>query len=86
MTEQHALFDPLLQDLSDRSRDEVLAAFSAVQYAAHPGQGQGLGYRDVSQCAAGIAPSSVCASLRRPRRRNLPFPLKRPLFFRSLPR
>ena len=36
MTEQHALFDPLLQDLSDRSRDEVLAAFSAVQYAAHP--------------------------------------------------
>ena len=36
MTEQHALFDPLLQDLSDRSRDEVLATFSAVQYAAHP--------------------------------------------------
>ncbi|MFI6681784.1 hypothetical protein [Kribbella sp. NPDC050470] len=36
MSEQHALFDPLLQDLSDRARDEVLAAFSAVQYAAHP--------------------------------------------------
>lgn len=36
MPEQHALFDPVLRDLSDRSRDEVLAAFSAVQYSANP--------------------------------------------------
>lgn len=49
MTEQHALFDPLLEDLSDRSRDEVLAAFSAVQYAAHPvAEVQLAGLRDVT--------------------------------------
>jgi hypothetical protein len=49
MTEQHALFDPLLQDLSDRARDEVLAAFSAVQYAAHPvAEVQLAGLRDVT--------------------------------------
>ena len=49
MTEQHVLFDPLLQDLSDRARDEVLAAFSAVQYAAHPvAEVQLAGLRDVT--------------------------------------
>ncbi|MEV4264035.1 hypothetical protein [Kribbella sp. NPDC049584] len=49
MTEQHALFDSLLQDLSDRARDEVLAAFSAVQYAAHPvAEVQLAGLRDVT--------------------------------------
>ena len=49
MTEQHALFDPLLEDLSDRSRDEVLAAFSAVQYAAHPvAEVQLAGLRDAT--------------------------------------
>ena len=49
MTEQHALFGPLLADLSDRSRDEILAAFSAVQYAAHPvPEVQLAGLRDVT--------------------------------------
>ena len=49
MTEQHVLFDPPLQDLSDRARDEVLAAFSAVQYAAHPvAEVQLAGLRDVT--------------------------------------
>jgi hypothetical protein len=49
MAEQHPLFDPLLQDLSDRSRDEVLAAFSAVQYSAHPvAEVQLPGLRDVT--------------------------------------
>jgi hypothetical protein len=49
MTEPHVLFDPLLQDLSDRARDEVLAAFSAVQYAAHPvAEVQLAGLRDVT--------------------------------------
>jgi hypothetical protein len=49
VTEQHALFGPLLADLSDRSRDEVLAAFSAVQYAAHPvPEVQLAGLRDVT--------------------------------------
>lgn len=49
MSEQHVLFDPLLQDLSDRARDEVLAAFSAVQYAAHPvAEVQLAGLRDVT--------------------------------------
>jgi hypothetical protein len=49
VTERHALFDPLLADLSDRSRDEVLAAFSAVQYAAHPvAEVQLAGLRDVT--------------------------------------
>ncbi|WP_112237617.1 hypothetical protein [Kribbella monticola] len=49
MSEQHALFDSLLQDLSDRSRDEVLAAFSAVQYAANPvAEVQLAGLRDVT--------------------------------------
>ncbi|MGW1347134.1 hypothetical protein ACWCOV_39195 [Kribbella sp. NPDC002412] len=49
MSEQHVLFDPLLQDLSDRARDEVLAAFSAVQYAAHPvAEVQLPGLRDVT--------------------------------------
>jgi hypothetical protein len=49
VTEQHALFGPLLADLSDRSRDEILAAFSAVQYAAHPvPEVQLAGLRDVT--------------------------------------
>ena len=49
MTSSHALFDPLLQDLTARSRDEVLAAFSAVQYAAHPvPEVQLAGLRDVT--------------------------------------
>jgi len=49
MSEQHVLFDPLLQDLSDRARDEVLAAFSAVQFAAHPvAEVQLAGLRDVT--------------------------------------
>jgi hypothetical protein len=49
MAEQHALFDPILRDLSDRSRDEVLAAFSAVQYAANPvAEVQLPGLRDVT--------------------------------------
>lgn len=46
---EHGLFDPLLTDLSDRSRDEVLAAFSAVQYAAQPvAEVQLAGLRDVT--------------------------------------
>jgi len=49
VTEQHALFGPLLADLSDRSRDEILAAFSAVQYAAQPvPEVQLAGLRDVT--------------------------------------
>jgi hypothetical protein len=49
VTSSHALFDPLLQDLSDRSRDEVLAAFSAVQFGAHPvPEVQLAGLRDVT--------------------------------------
>jgi hypothetical protein len=49
VSESHALFDALLQDLSDRSRDEVLTAFSAVQYAAHPvPEVQLAGLRDVT--------------------------------------
>jgi hypothetical protein len=49
VTSSHALFDPLLQDLTGRSRDEVLAAFSAVQYAAHPvPEVQLAGLRDVT--------------------------------------
>ena len=49
MSEQHVLFDSLLLDLSDRARDEVLAAFSAVQYAAHPvAEVQLAGLRDVT--------------------------------------
>jgi hypothetical protein len=43
------LFEPLLADLGDRQRDEVLAAFSAVQYAAHPvAEVQLGGLRDVT--------------------------------------
>lgn len=46
---EHGLFDQLLTDLSDRSRDEVLAAFSAVQYAAQPvAEVQLAGLRDVT--------------------------------------
>ncbi|MGW6278787.1 hypothetical protein [Kribbella sp. NPDC055071] len=49
MSEQHVLFDPLLEDLGDRARDEALAAFSAVQYAAHPvAEVQLAGLRDVT--------------------------------------
>lgn len=49
MSGHDALCGPVLADLGDRSRDEVLAAFSAVQYAAHPvAEAQLAGLRDVT--------------------------------------
>jgi DNA-binding transcriptional ArsR family regulator len=36
MTAIHPAFDAALADLTDRHRDEVLAAFAALEYGAHP--------------------------------------------------
>jgi hypothetical protein len=32
----HPVFEPILAELSEQHRDEVLAAFAAVEHSAHP--------------------------------------------------
>jgi hypothetical protein len=45
----HELFDPVLADLSERQRDEVLAAFAAVEHGADPvPEAQLAGLRDAT--------------------------------------
>lgn len=45
----HELFDPVLADLSERQRDEVLAAFAAVEHGAEPvPEAQLVALRDVT--------------------------------------
>ncbi|MGW5789134.1 hypothetical protein ACWEV3_00880 [Saccharopolyspora sp. NPDC003752] len=45
----HPLFDPLLAELSEQHRDEVLAAFAAVEYGANPvPEAQMLALRDAT--------------------------------------
>ena len=53
MTAVHPVFDAALGDLTDRHRDEVLAAFAALEHGAHPvPEEQLLALRDTTLRAA----------------------------------
>ena len=53
MTTVHPAFDAVLGDLTDRHRDEVLAAFAALEHGAHPvPEAQLLALRDATLRAA----------------------------------
>lgn len=49
MTSAHPIFEPILAELSEQHRDEVLAAFAAVEYGANPvHEAQMLALRDTT--------------------------------------